>query len=59
MKVDSVKIEINADEMESQILKYMKKYGVERREAMRMICSNGFGKVAKEAKLQESEHTII
>lgn len=33
---------INAEEMESLILKYMKKHTVKRREAKRMVCNNGF-----------------
>lgn len=35
-------IPINADEMESLLLKYMKKHKVRRKEAERMIWCNGF-----------------
>ena len=42
MKVDAKKRQINAEEMECLVLKYMKKHDVERREAMRMVCNNGF-----------------
>lgn len=42
MEEPKKEIPINAEEMESLILKYINEHNVNRREAERMVCSNGF-----------------